>query len=132
MLFLLCMFFFFKQKTAYVVRISDWSSDVCSSALARLDAVVLNPRWNVPTSIAAREILPRLLENRRYLAEHDIVIMERRERDPFGLAVDWRSEERRVGKACVSTCRARGSGDHKKTNSINNKIETEFIHKHKK
>src|SRR3546814_6210626 len=27
-------FFFFKQKTAYEVRISDWSSDVCSSDLA--------------------------------------------------------------------------------------------------
>src|SRR3546814_4068988 len=27
------MFFFFKQKTAYVMRISDWSSDVCSSEL---------------------------------------------------------------------------------------------------
>src|SRR3546814_5296107 len=30
------MFFFFKQKTAYELRISDWSSDVCSSDLARL------------------------------------------------------------------------------------------------
>src|SRR3546814_6413288 len=27
------VFFFFKQKTAYEMRISDWSSDVCSSAL---------------------------------------------------------------------------------------------------
>src|SRR3546814_18642514 len=33
-------FFFFKQKTAYEMRISDWSSDVCSSDLAaRVDAV---------------------------------------------------------------------------------------------
>src|SRR3546814_8763355 len=30
-----CVFFFFKQKTAYEMRISDWSSDVCSSDLAR-------------------------------------------------------------------------------------------------
>src|SRR3546814_7697541 len=30
---LLCFFFFFKQKTAYEMRISDWSSDVCSSDL---------------------------------------------------------------------------------------------------
>src|SRR3546814_9968000 len=30
-------FFFFKQKTAYEMRISDWSSDVCSSDLARED-----------------------------------------------------------------------------------------------
>src|SRR3546814_3882460 len=32
--FFLCFFFFFKQKTAYEMRISDWSSDVCSSDLA--------------------------------------------------------------------------------------------------
>ncbi|HJR01233.1 MAG TPA: L,D-transpeptidase family protein [Methylomirabilota bacterium] len=56
---------------------------------ARVEAVILNPAWNVPTSIAAQEILPRLRENRRYLAENDIVILERRESDPFGLAVDW-------------------------------------------
>src|SRR3546814_3299387 len=30
------MFFFFKQKTAYELRISDWSSDVCSSDLRML------------------------------------------------------------------------------------------------
>src|SRR3546814_9912274 len=34
------MFFFFKQKTAYELRISDWSSDVCSSDLAHVLA-----RW---------------------------------------------------------------------------------------
>src|SRR3546814_2737665 len=33
MVFYLCFFFFFKQKTAYEMRISDWSSDVCSSDL---------------------------------------------------------------------------------------------------
>src|SRR3546814_19308204 len=32
-LFLCCLFCFFKQKTAYEMRISDWSSDVCSSDL---------------------------------------------------------------------------------------------------
>src|SRR3546814_18385617 len=32
------MFFFFKQKTAYEMRISDWSSDVCSSDLDQLKA----------------------------------------------------------------------------------------------
>src|SRR3546814_4090492 len=35
----LCVFFFFKQKTAYELRISDWSSDVCSSDL--FDAPVM-------------------------------------------------------------------------------------------
>src|SRR3546814_2226074 len=38
---LFVFFFVFKQKTAYVVRISDWSSDVCSSDLIRTDARVL-------------------------------------------------------------------------------------------
>src|SRR3546814_4319135 len=34
--FLYVFFFFFKQKTAYEMRISDWSSDVCSSDLAEV------------------------------------------------------------------------------------------------
>src|SRR3546814_14489810 len=34
----LCVVFFFKQKTAYEMRISDWSSDVCSSDLYRFAA----------------------------------------------------------------------------------------------
>src|SRR3546814_15399951 len=33
---MICCFFFFKQKTAYEMRISDWSSDVCSSDLLAL------------------------------------------------------------------------------------------------
>src|SRR3546814_9114974 len=38
-----CRFFFFKQKTAYEMRISDWSSDVCSSdllAIPKLDRLI--------------------------------------------------------------------------------------------
>src|SRR3546814_7453316 len=44
---LCCVCFFFKQKTAYEMRISDWSSDVCSSDLRKaieravLDAAIL-------------------------------------------------------------------------------------------
>src|SRR3546814_4141656 len=34
-MFVFSLFFFFKQKTAYEMRISDWSSDVCSSDLRR-------------------------------------------------------------------------------------------------
>src|SRR3546814_10831483 len=42
-LLLLFFSFFFKQKTAYEMRISDWSSDVCSSDLAdhRIDMTIL-------------------------------------------------------------------------------------------
>src|SRR3546814_9285705 len=41
----LCCVFFFKQKTAYEMRISDWSSDVCSSDLhgARSEPLLLGP-----------------------------------------------------------------------------------------
>src|SRR3546814_13778078 len=38
-MYLIVFFFFFKQKTAYEMRISDWSSDVCSSDLAALEIV---------------------------------------------------------------------------------------------
>src|SRR3546814_13216578 len=37
------LFFFFKQKTAYEMRISDWSSDVCSSDLVDQPAARLHP-----------------------------------------------------------------------------------------
>src|SRR3546814_10298972 len=40
------VFFFFKQKTAYEMRISDWSSDVCSSDLRRYDAAARG--WREP------------------------------------------------------------------------------------
>src|SRR3546814_8784314 len=39
----LSMFFFFKQKTAYEMRISDWSSDVCSSDLQLQDNALRQP-----------------------------------------------------------------------------------------
>src|SRR3546814_1431313 len=45
---IVCVFFFFKQKTAYEMRISDWSSDVCSSDLADLPGP-----WSVTGEIAA-------------------------------------------------------------------------------
>src|SRR3546814_1120000 len=48
--------FFFKQKTAYEMRISDWSSDVCSSDLARDEAE--QPPFAVDDRIAA---VPRLV-----------------------------------------------------------------------
>src|SRR3546814_4798328 len=44
----LYLFFFFKQKTAYELRISDWSSDVCSSDLSPPAAAAVAP-FPVPT-----------------------------------------------------------------------------------
>src|SRR3546814_8618814 len=45
-----CVFFFFKQKTAYEMRISDWSSDVCSSDLPAAPAA----KASAPKKAAAK------------------------------------------------------------------------------
>src|SRR3546814_15236179 len=47
--------FFFKQKTAYEMRISDWSSDVCSSDLASVLALVAAAGLLVPGTATAGE-----------------------------------------------------------------------------
>src|SRR3546814_5800710 len=87
-----CVFFFFKQKTAYEMRISDWSSDVCSSDLLYLPSLWLSRR------IANRQ---------RAIAEGFPDAL-----DMMVVCVEARSEERRVGKECVSTCRSRWSPYH--------------------
>src|SRR3546814_6751703 len=96
-----CLFFVFKQKTAYEMRISDWSSDVCSSDLAA-DAV------NPPSAPAPRA------EGMAGLAK-GLAILEAFGSQHASLTISEaadlanRSEERRVGKECGSTCRSRGA-----------------------
>src|SRR3546814_10096460 len=84
---LFAVFFFFKQKTAYEMRISDWSSDVCSSDL-------VHPETYMTT-------LPGVFAGGDNVNGADLVVT--------ALADGRRSEERRVGKECVSTCRSRWS-----------------------
>src|SRR3546814_3114914 len=48
-----CFVFFFKQKTAYEMRISDWSSDVCSSDLLFLAIAERSANSEIVASIAA-------------------------------------------------------------------------------
>src|SRR3546814_6825645 len=97
MVFRSCViFFFFKQKTAYEMRISDWSSDVCSSDLF-VGIAIDNPA-NVT------QFLQRLPVNYPILIGEGAAHTLARQ---LG-----RSEERRVGKECVSTCRSRWSPDH--------------------
>src|SRR3546814_2337510 len=87
-------FFFFKQKTAYEMRISDWSSDVCSSDLDKAGEI----------ADQEHDVVAELLELPHLVYEHGVPEMQiRRGR---------RSEERRVGKVCVSTCRSRWSPYH--------------------
>src|SRR3546814_8167585 len=91
-------FFFFKQKTAYEMRISDWSSDVCSSDLGRRGRRALTSTPSFPLFVPP---LPRLRGLRGPIATHDVLV------EPF-----TRSEARRVGKECVSKCRSRWSPYH--------------------
>src|SRR3546814_17676385 len=117
------------QKTAYEMRISDWSSDVCSSDLLQLSycrgAERVASRQHHPIILFLKEM--RQLGDGRCLArsvdadyQNDL-----RAREGFDLhrlghglqnlgdllrddrAQIFRSEERRVGKECVSTCRSR-------------------------
>src|SRR5213082_4046613 len=91
--FVMSLFLFFKQKTAYEIVSGDWSSDVCSSDL-RCRA----PRASGP---ATSVIAPRR---------------------PGDTLRPMRSEERRVGKECLTQCRSRGSPYHEKKNIKNTDI----------
>src|SRR3546814_1055843 len=99
-------FFCFKQKAEYEVRISDLSSDVCSS-----DREAADPRVDGVVGQQLREL---------GLVGHQLVQCARRqsregrvgggEQGQVGvLRQQARSAERRVGKECVSTCSSRWS-----------------------
>src|SRR3546814_9981306 len=100
----LLFFFLFKQKTAYELRISDWSSDVCSSDLTAFIPFNFNP-FNVYQTPFERFNM--------YGAAHyevsDAVEVYTRGLFSKNTVSTIRSEERRVGKECVSTCRSRWS-----------------------
>src|SRR3546814_14343956 len=110
----LSQFFFFTQKTAYEMRISDWSSDVGSSDLRQPACAPSDVEARslpvVRRRGAARDRHARHL--RRFLLVFP-ALRERARRPAFRPGGDRaRSEERRVGKECVSTCRSRWSPYH--------------------
>src|SRR3546814_19081418 len=112
MCLLFLFLFFFKQKTAYEMRISDWSSDVCSSdlnplgACAALGSDTWAPARNAYQSIGGCPVFvfhPRdQIGNRRGIVNRADTLAGAQDITPA-----LRSEERRVGKECVSTCRSR-------------------------
>src|SRR3546814_19198961 len=127
------MFFFFKQKTAYEMRISDWSSDVCSSDLRGTQEQLA-----VLTRIAFADLLIEkgkpaslMLDDALVFADDDrfevmldilteaaqrmqIIILSCRTSAYRGLDANriLRSDERRVGNGCVRTCRSRWAPYH--------------------
>src|SRR3546814_1036025 len=100
------MFFFFKQKTAYEMRISDWSSDVCSSDLTEGNKNA--PESGSGASFRGRSRWPPSVA----LAVHRTAFKAGLHGHGPAIALRFRSEERRVGKECVSTCRSRWSPYH--------------------
>src|SRR3546814_9741404 len=103
----MCVFFFFKQKTAYEMRISDWSSDVCSSDLFAPSAPAFRNAGNRHPSRVRNATIGTLKEVH---APAQRAVRASSRKDPTetgGRCHGGRSEERRVGKECVSTCRSR-------------------------
>src|SRR3546814_10949294 len=107
------------QKTAYEMRISDWSSDVCSSDLlvgltaaagvedapVRFDDVrAVVCRVAEPVMLPAREDADRAPEG----LQHRVCGRPRDDAVELAVLVCKRSEESRDGKEGVSTCRSRG------------------------
>src|SRR3546814_7332462 len=96
-----------KQKTAYEMRISDWGSDVCASDLmsawlsrlqGRLNATGLGrPRYRLEARAPVNDQPGALSVNKSHNGLESTQVL--------------RSDERRVGKECVSTCRSRWSPD---------------------
>src|SRR3546814_1106359 len=101
-----CRFCFFKQKTAYELRISDWSSDVCSSDLVRHVAQQRHRLFKGPALVAMLQgVDPPGSQDIGNGGDLILVIMGPARPDRR-LS---RSEERRVGQECVGRCRFRRS-----------------------
>src|SRR3546814_11637322 len=110
------------------MRISDWSSDVCSSDLLKAEqrhgSETVWPYFYAGTmGLVQRDGIERLRYAKRYSRQYSTICTKlvatgwnaacgaRRGPDAREM-VESRSEERRVGKECVSTCRSRWSTDH--------------------
>src|SRR3546814_14763961 len=100
-------FFFFKQKTAYEMRISDW---IQTCALPISGAI------SVPGTTDDR--VPPAISRQGHAVGQSLSIQNRTDavdRSASSSTINTvRSEERRVGKECVSTCRSRWSPYHSK------------------
>src|SRR3546814_16508569 len=127
---------FFKQKTAYEMRISDWSSDVCSSDLIESSSLRQRAAGKVECArhagngsscapVADRRDAPIAVGAAKLDQRNHIILSVpcrlRRVSAPRRCAAHRHrdcpaasSEESRVGKEGVRTCRSRGSPTHQK------------------
>src|SRR3546814_5184946 len=100
----------FKQKTAYEMRISDWSSDVCSSDLRSRRRRASSRRRPPPRR-------GRAAPRGRGTGRSGSCRLALAGGQPCDLQ-EISSEERRVGKERVSTCRSRWSTYHSKDKKV--------------
>src|SRR3546814_2834956 len=112
----MCLFFV-KQKTAYEMRISDWSSDVCPSDLGiSMKSHCRHAAGLLRASAAGLSLslglvaMPAMAQNAGAEPDDSTIIVTATRRSEA--LSDVRSEERRVGKERVSTCRYRLSAYH--------------------
>src|SRR3546814_18361376 len=98
------------------MRISDWSSDVCSSDLQRQadleDGAVLARRLQLDAAALCLDVGPGDAEaeaDTGVLGEEGVAFLPERPEHPGETRLVDRSAGRRVGKACVSMCRSRWS-----------------------
>src|SRR3546814_19025259 len=101
------------------MRISDWSSDVCSSDLAACGCNRLDCKKSRDNEPPARSWKPPASQRRHRIqtAPNTSVPFVPQKPKMFDITVRnvasvVREEERREGKECVSTCRSRGSPNH--------------------
>src|SRR3546814_14494637 len=98
------------------MRISDWSSDVCSSDLTLSDKVSMCNYWAnrlvCEAADRAMQVHGGIGYSRHKPFEHIYRPHQRYRITEGAEEIQMRSEERRVGKECVSTCRSRWSPYH--------------------
>src|SRR3546814_1234510 len=96
--------FFFKQKTAYEVRISDWSSDVCSSDLYSPCGECPTNGWEAALSACAFSVLCPLSQDCMPFIMKNIIKGQSRKNRNGELA---RIHPRAAGKIGRASCRER-------------------------
>src|SRR3546814_16173183 len=103
------------------MRISDWSSDVCSSDLEAPDRVLhaMAAHHGDAQVLVHRQLGKEIRDLERARQPQAVDVLRARALDVLAVEADaplvrcqQRSEERRVGKECVSTCRSRWSTYH--------------------
>src|SRR3546814_18940089 len=98
------------------MRISDWSSDVCSSELLEIGTLRQDALEPAEQEVDVEAAFVRLVDDDRVVAVQQMIAAKLGEQDAVGhqldhralgdAAIEARSEERRVGKEGVSTCRS--------------------------